>query len=256
MTTQPTTTENSKKCAFPPCNNTISASKNNKKYCSEGCRNKHGHQNRMVQTQTVITPGTTPLPFDKPAPKAEITAPKGVDFHVQYVFDAQKKEIERFENFYKEEREKRKKLFEEKEKLAKELQDLKTDLRIAEAGKPNGLSGFMENPFIKELAPHMGPVLAGIVAKALSPAAPPMVVDGVPDETAMWVNAQPAEVQSALRQLIHEIAKFGKPENILHVIDRMKNIIAKNQPFNAGNNNTSGTQVNNGPMKSSAAFGI
>jgi hypothetical protein len=206
------------------------------------------------QMSVVSTPGAAPLPlFDKPAPKAEISQPKALDFHVQYVFDAQKKEIDRWEKAYNEEREKRKKIFEEKEKLAKELLDLRTDIKVAEAGKPNGLSGFMENPFMKELAPHLAPVLAGLATKILSPGAMVTVgADQPQDETALWVNAQPPAVQSALRALIHEVARFEKPETILQVIERLRNIVAKNQPFTA----SGGTQVNNGPVKSSGTFGI
>lgn len=251
---------NVKKCAYERCGKEFTPLKSNKKYCTDSCRARDS-QRRQALNETggnptqVNAPGQTvfmsaPL-FDKPAPKAEISAPRGLDFSTQYVFDSQKKEIDRWEKAYNEEREKRKKLSEEKQKIEKELSDLKTDQRISELSKPGGLAGFMENAFVKELAPHVAPVLAGIMARVLTPATPIVPTGGevVNDETAAWVNAQSAEVQNSLRALIHEIAKQGESEKVMQAIERLRNILSKNQVF-------SNSTVGNGPVRGSGTFGM
>lgn len=223
-----------KTCEHKPCSKQFEANRKDKKYCSQACRTKDS----LLRAQVNSSPGSptevqTPKPqaelFDKPVPRMEISKPEGLNFQMQYVFDSQKKEIERWEKQFNEEREKRKKLAEEKAKLATELAELKTDQRIAEYAKPSGLAGFMDNPLIKEMSPHIGPVLAGIVERMLTPAPAiaPTTIDGVTDETAQWVTAQPAGVQNALRTLIAEVAKLAEPEKIIAALERFKNQLQK-----------------------------
>jgi hypothetical protein len=226
-----------KLCKFKPCSKEFEPKTKRAEYCSGSCR----AQDSVLRKATGLT-GVSPVIKTETSLKAmEIAKPTGMDLQTQYVFDSQKKEIDRWEKAYNDERTRRKAVEADKAKVAEELATLKTDKMIAEQSKPSGLAGVMENPLVSALMPHVGPALGNVLAKIMENTMLPKQMQGAPesDPAGEWVMKQPLEVQNGLRNLIGKLADLETPDKVLQALERFKNQLDHTKP------NTSGS----GPLK-------
>lgn len=252
-------------CALPGCENqfAIQDRGRHRKYCSANHRLKHHlilKEEKLknglgaVEEEPNERPATsfdvqTQIPFSLPQkktflenkqpPRMDISKPAAQDIHTQWVFESQRKEIDRWEKAYHDEVAARKKLHEENDKLRSDLAELKTDVRIKkmedEHRKPSGLQGFTSSMegFLNN--PHIGPHIGALVGKILGTVTGQL---GAPssDETAQaaqqimgWYQTQSHDVQQAFNDLINGIAGV-EPARLPQVLRQMVNSINANQP--------------------------
>lgn len=215
------------------------------KFCSSTCRHKaweksHGLGNTgATQTQsTSTTTATQPKTV-----RASIPVPTGLDPQSQVIFSMLQKDSDRWEEKYKEEKSESKKIREEKEKLEKELADLKHANEIASMKhtqeldsvrneKPSGLAGLADHPMVKELMTHLGPPLGELATfgvRKMTGGPPAMLGDAQElDETAQWVQSQSAETQQALRNLIAQLSQLQDEKVIQASIVRLISVLQGN----------------------------
>ena len=248
-----------KTCINPNCKKEFNSRRSIIKYCSVACSNQHKADKIKTALSGLKGPVTDAAPelFPKPAPVAEVKKektkvvmddvpartkttlmpPGNMDLQTQFVFTMLNKEVDRFEDAAKEQKQKAEKLLAENEKLREELAQLKTDQRIAEIesehAKPGGLQGFtqslsglLDNQFI-------GPVIAdtirgfmggGMRALATQPGADQLSETVV--EVLQWFSAQDATVQASFQQLVKALNAVQDKTRIPDLITRLVNIVS------------------------------
>lgn len=258
-----------RKCELPGCDVEFELKPTGKqqRYCCTAHRNKHlalkekelikiakgmgniepGAQEETAQvveekpaTQINMFPSLPPKKTfldEKEPPRASIPKPGAMDIHTQWVFENQRKEIDRWENAFNQEREARKKEHDEADKLRTELAELKTDRKIreieSEHKKPSGLQGFtstVESLLANEhIAPHIGAILGKLLGTGGAMGQLPAGVDEQAQQAAMqiinWYGAQQADVQTNFNELINAIATQVKPDQLAPTLLRLVNVI-------------------------------
>lgn len=172
MTTETTTEEKKRKpieanidreCL--KCGKHYKAKNSASKFCSDICRNTFNQSQKRK-------PNAAPLGSidDKsPAFPKPVAAPTFTDIpaHLKIGVDLLTKEAQRWEDAFKDERQKRKDLQAKFEAQREELAKLKVDHQIEaiQNAKPSGLNGLAENPLVLKLMDHAGPALGAWLAK-------------------------------------------------------------------------------------------
>jgi hypothetical protein len=162
---------------------------------------------------------------------------QGLSPQMAIAVDLLKQDSRRWEDLYKEEREKRKKMQGKYEETKDELVKLKVDHRIEsiENAKPSGLQGFSENPIVLKLVEHVGPALGALMMKfADGPTQGQLVgTDGQLDEVAQgqmndiikWMSELPVETRGVLYEVLHQLAQSKTIEILNDTLMRMRNIL-------------------------------
>lgn len=166
----------------------------NAKFCSVVCREKSRNQKRKAERLGNINqlPLTEPTSNEQPKTinqqpaketpikKVDIAIPNSLGDSATFIIKMVERDRDRFEKLYDSERATRKKLKEDKEKLEKEISDLKQshELEKIANAKPTGLAGLSDNPLVNKLIDHIGPALGKLAERMTEPAAPQMA--GIP----------------------------------------------------------------------------
>ena len=227
-----------KTCGF--CGNKFEAQSAKAKYCCDAHRNaawykaggKKGNLSGPDQSET-----HNPTIMSH----TEIEKPPGLDFNTQYIFDLQKKEIQRWEDSANEFRKKFETVKDAKDLLEKEFEKYKNEKQIEaiKGEKPSGLQGLAESPFIQQLMPDIGPALGQLMSRAIAPG--PGSPAGPGDPVAEAVIQQPEEVQNAFRELLNLLMTYQTPQNILSVIGKIKNLLKSGSTVHSNTFNPTGT---------------
>lgn len=224
------------KCNLPSCQHEFEPRKG-KIYCSNTCRSKAsiiknaGLGNLVpAQKEKENEPTRKPMQVDSPVLSQ-------LPVHAQFIIDQLKKETQRWETDFKEEREARKKLKEENRDLRNQLAEMKTEQKIKaieeEHKKPGALEGILDSP----LGQHLGPALGKLAERFVDAipmnagAATLTQVAGVSGEQneqvtqiSNWYIAQPAEVQEVFYKLVNDMA--GKqPDELKIKMKYIKNLL-------------------------------
>lgn len=178
--------------------------------------------------------------FTEPKQHRDLSIPSGLSPTALFIIDNLKEQRDDWKSEWREEREARRKLLSEKERLEKELRDFKHDRELSDIRneKPSGLSGLMESPVMKELTPHIGPAigefLMGIAKVGTSkmagmsvPGAAPGMA-GVPTDimsaTASWLSQVSEPTQQAFMQMMTPI--MGMDEQLaMYYLSNIINLI-------------------------------
>jgi hypothetical protein len=225
------TTPTTVKCALPTCGKEFEGRKG-KSYCSNTCRSKAS----IIRTSGLSGTGQVPM-FAEKEKETTATARKPTHINVSHgvsAIEAQllMKEVDRWEDAYKQERTRRKKREEELEKLKNELVELKTDQKIktieAENKKPSGLDGILESPLGQYIGPALGKLAERLVDAVPMGAAQLTGADASGNEAltqiANWFLAQAPDVQETFYHMVNEFA--GKsPDELKIKMGYIKNLL-------------------------------
>lgn len=213
-------------------------------YCSGSCsvkaarikRKSLGNIQPETFTQSAINlkpetqnPATkfidTPLP-KLPAP----TLPANADStSAQFMLQWLAKDRDRYETAYNSERELRKKLRDEKDKLEKEFEKYKYEQQLEKISnsKPSGLQGISENPLILKLAEHAGPALGKILERLAEPGAPQLA--GAENNAALsfaqWLATKQPETQQYLIKMLSALAQLPDEATLMQRISQIESIV-------------------------------
>ena len=162
---------------------------------------------------------------------------QGLTPQMQIAVDLLKQDARRWEQLYKEEKEKRKKISDKYETLREELAAIKVDNRIAEIEnkKPGGLEGLAENPLVLKLADHVGPALGALMMKLAdnTPSSALLRTDGQLDEVTQtqanemikWFVSLPQDTRGVVYEILTEWAGAKSIEVLNDTLQRMRNIL-------------------------------
>ncbi|HMG94354.1 MAG TPA: hypothetical protein VK589_30045 [Chryseolinea sp.] len=168
------------------------------KFCSSFCRGRYFR--KMKPTNTPTTSDTKPA-FDKPVQSITPTI-AGMPPHIQIAVDLLKKDSERMEKAYNEERDRRRKAETELQKLKDDVRDRehKKALEGLEEKKPDWFDRLanLPTPVLEQFAPVLGR-LAGMLVPGGEGAQQMAGVGGQLDEAQVqflsWIAALPEELQ-------------------------------------------------------------
>lgn len=212
------------------------------RFCSDLCRNRYYRQKASGAEQKQLN-GTGPAngigtvpEVPQPAPRSPVIketfsqATGDLSPAAQLMFQMLKKEAERWEDAYNKERDARKKLKEVNEQLRQKLAEIQTDIKIKEieSKKPSGLNGFLENPLVQQLAPHVGQALGKVIERLMTPALEG-ATSGQPDaqvtEIINWIGELPQDDRDAIYEILSAFAAAPSNEARSEMIARIKNLV-------------------------------
>lgn len=196
----------------PECGNEFT-SRSNKTYCSNSCRSKASMRRKFSTPNNMISnsnEGYMPL--------------NGLNPQSQYIIKHQEKEIQRWEDKYRDEQKKREKVEADNQKLRDELAEIKLDKKLSENAKPSGLSGFMESTFMQQIAPHIAPVIGEIARNIVLPITTGNGMEGL-NGIVQWLSGQSEEYQQQFFAMVQELSKIENPELALSTISKIKNFL-------------------------------
>jgi hypothetical protein len=215
------------------CKKEFEAKTEKARYCSSSCRARSSEQRRGLGNIDTSAPTSAPrsTPSDHRAPvmqKAAIPTPPGLDFATQMIFDMIKKESQRWEDAYNEQKKKNEKLTDEKAALQKEFTDFQhnTEKQKLIEAKPTGLGAIADSDFVKQLTPHLTPHIATFIGGLMNPELPQA------DEVALWLDKQPDDIKAAIRELLTGIATIADPAKMQATIGQLINVIQKGTTIN------------------------
>lgn len=225
-------------------------------YCSAACKSKQGRINKANSLN--MTPTTEEIKVTENAkvtPLQKVRPPKlpkaasdstvvvgtpifdGLTPQMQIAVDLLKQDARRWEQLYREEKDKRKKIADKYETLRDEVAELKVDHRIEaiENKKPGGLEGLAENPMILKLMDHVGPALGALMVKLVdnSPSSQLVGVDGQLDEITQtqanemvkWFISLPEDSRKVVYEILTEWAGAKSIEVLNDTLLRMRNVL-------------------------------
>lgn len=239
------------------CKTAFKSSRAKHSTCSNSCRSKLARQNR--KTSLNMTPEEEEKPrFAEMPPKAKVNGKMngnnchighsaavvgtpifhGLSPQMQIAVDLLKQDSRRWEQLYKDEKEKRKKVTDRYETLREEMASIKVDHRISEIEnkRPSGLEGFAENPMVLKLLDHVGPALGALMLKLGDGGAPSSQLigtDGQLDEITQtqsnemikWFISLPTDTRTMVYEILTELAASKSIEVLNETLMRMRNIL-------------------------------
>lgn len=238
-------------CELPGCSVEFTPNDSKQKYCTTAHRNKHLYlkkKNAGASMGNIVNPESaqsqsqeSAQAFTEPKQHKDLSIPSGLSPTALFIIDNLKEQRDDWKAEWREEREARRKLLAEKERLEKEIRDFRHERELSDIRneKPSGLSGLMESPVMKELTPHIGPALGeflmGIAKVGTSkmagmgtpvPGAPGMA--GVPTDimsaTASWLSQVSEQTQQAFMQMMTPI--MGMDEQLaMYYLSNIINLI-------------------------------
>lgn len=230
-------------CELPGCSVEFTPNDSKQKYCSTAHRNKHlyikkknrGTMGNIIDSESAQSPPQQPAQtFTEPKQHRDLAIPSGLSPTALFIIDNLKEQRDDWKAEWREEREARRKLLGEKERLEKEIRDFRHERELSDIRneKPSVLNGLMESPVMKELTPHIGPALGeflmGIAKVGTSkmagmgspiPGAPG--VAGVPTDimsaTASWLSQVSEPTQQAFMQMMTPIMSMDEQEAMYYL---------------------------------------
>lgn len=225
-------------CENPDCKREYEAHQSNSRYCSSACRSAAWKKNKSSAPQSIDEKETKQL---APAPAQLLT---GLTPQLQIAIDLLRKEGDRWEKSYNEERTRRKKAEDEVLKLKEEMlkKEHASALQGIENAKPdmidrmlNGLSN-LPAPIVEQFAP-----LIGRLGNLLMPSgsAPVEGVQGQLNEPQIqfinWINTMPPETQKNFMIAMAELSRFDeqKLNTVVGQINQflLQGTTMRSQPF-------------------------
>lgn len=238
-TTQPTPTYTCKQCGtdFTP-QYSMMQHRIDTKFCCDDHRKQWNAEHRKPRkpalgntqpTQPATSQATTFI--DTPLPKLPApTLPANADStSAQFMLQWLAKDRDRYETAYNNERELRKKLRDEKERLEKEFEKYKFDQQIEKISnsKPGGLSGLSENPLVMKLIDHVGPALGKIAERLAEPGAPQLA--GAENNAALsfaqWLATKQPDTQQYLIKMLNALAMLPDEATLIQRISQIESIV-------------------------------
>lgn len=225
------------------CGNDFNSVTRKAKFCSDACRNRYYREQQSAAAAQVKHLNGTSSPINGTVPEPPAPAPMSPVIKetfaqataaltpaAQLMFEMLKKEAQRWEDAYNKERDARKKLKEVNEQLRNELAEIKTDIKIKEieSKKPSGLNGFLENPLVRELAPHVGQALGKIIERMMTPGALEGTagqLDAQVNEIITWIGALPESDRNNLYEILTAFASAQSDQARSQMIERIKNLV-------------------------------
>lgn len=200
------------KCGYVGCSKEFEA-REGKKYCCGSCRAKASVYNKTQHTLgNIPAQETTPKQFGF---KPSFNMP--TDPASAFIIEQLKKERDRWESEYREEKATAKKLKEEKEALEKKIMTMENDQRIAqiENAKPSGLNGLLETPGGQKLLEICAPMIQRMIE---APTAAPAQMGGTPAGPAAlfetWFRKLGMSTQQTVWLMLQGLSNM--PETELH----------------------------------------
>jgi len=226
----------------------------NAKFCSVVCREKSRNQKRKAErlgniNQLPLTESTNQQPASNPKPEPKETPIKKVDIAIPntlgdsatFIIKMVERDRDRFEKLYDSERATRKKLKEDKEKLEKEISDLKQshELEKIANAKPTGLAGLSDNPLVNKLIDHIGPALGKLAERMAEPAAPQMA--GIPGGEqnpavafANWLATKTPGTQEYILKMLMALSQLPNEDVLIQRIAQIEQIVLSDYMRAAG----------------------
>lgn len=254
-----------KKCL--ECGDSFLAKLSTKKTCSDRCRwiynskirqaNALGGTEKPLEPEPEpkpITPLTTPLPSigsDSMPKPMTISSPKNMDIHTQYVFDSQRKEIDRWENAFRDEKVRRQKLKEENDKLRNELAEIKTNNRIRDIeasheDKPSMLGGLVQGlvsdpATLEKIMPHVTNFLGTVMTmfKGGTPSAPlvglaPGEENNLGEHIKVWYASQSENVQKTFYEMLVVFSMVKDPAQLHQMLVKILSLLKTGSAMGGG----------------------
>lgn len=222
------------------CGNPFTPKLNRAKFCSSACRAKHSRLHPSEASPQLFEG----IPEKKPTPapsSTQIVATMGaLPPHAQYIITSQEREINRWEENYREEKKKREaaetKLAELKDQIKEQehkaaLNGIESELK--KPGMDDKIMGFLQTPF--------GEKLGGLLLeKLISPAGPQLAgANGQLDasaqnqvaEIANWYSSLPEDLRAQVYSLLQQFAG-SKPETLPALLKRIQNLLKTGSTMN------------------------
>jgi hypothetical protein len=230
-TTEPITpTTITKACELPECGKEFQPSDSRHKFCSNNCRAK---ANRLGLTSKRSLGDTQPsnetsqsgdMKLTAPKVSKEVMIPADLSSNASFIIETLKEQRNDWKAEWQDERRERISLMKEKERLEKELADLKhtKEIELLKNEKPGGLQGFAESPFMANLLQHIGPAIGQFAMNQVhkNGGAPgyapqqndPGLGEGIStygQQFSAWMGTLPEAIQQNVWQLISVLIEIG-----------------------------------------------
>jgi hypothetical protein len=236
-------------CALPSCSSEFEPKDSKQKYCCTSHRNKHLYEKKKSMGSSmgnIVNPEAQQAAepsqaFTEPKQHRDLAVPSGLSPTAVFIIDNLKEQRDDWKAEWKEEREARRKLLAEKERLEKEIRDIKHEQQLSEIrnDKPSVLNGLMQSDVMKELTPHIGPAigefLMGIAKVGTSKLAGMAAVPGAPggmsgtspdimSATASWLSKVSEPTQQAFMQMMTPLMGMDE-QTAMYYISNIINLI-------------------------------
>lgn len=203
------------------------------KFCCDDHRTQWNatHRKPRLGNIQVDRPATSsqPASIEPPMPKAITPViPAGLSDSAQFMVQWLAKDRDRYETLFNSERELRKKLRDEKDKLEKEFEKYKYEQQLEKISnsKPSGLQGISENPLVLKLAEHAGPALGKILERLADPT--PQLA-GPENNAALgfaqWLATKQPETQQYIMKMLSALAQLPDEATLMQRISQIESIV-------------------------------
>lgn len=197
------------------------------KFCSSLCRGKYFR--KMKTASSLATEAKAEIKSAQPASITPVIT--GLPPHLQIAFDLLKKDSERMERAYNEERDRRRKVEGELQKLKDDTRDKehKKALQGLEEKKPDLLDRLanLPTPILEQFAPVLGR-LAGLLVPGGDVAQPIAGVGGQLDEGQLqflnWIATLPGELQKNFIGLLATLSNMDE-QQLTHTLSQFQNLL-------------------------------
>lgn len=211
------------------CNNPFTALKSNALFCSNTCRSK-------ASVKRTLLNGTESSESSSPSRAAIPMPPGATDPASTFIIDFLKKEVDKYEALYKEERSQRKDAKKKIDDLKEQIMKMDTDAKIAAQTAPQKgqLEGLADHPLTSKLMEHIGPALGELAmaaarkATASRPASPQALAgneDSVWGQFTTWLSRQPEDVQRYVAELMLAFTQVQGDAEVLQKLYQVREMI-------------------------------
>lgn len=228
------------------CNKEYKAIKPEGKFCSDACRGKHFRQGKRALNgthgQTQLFKSSTPKPVkSEPTLAPAINAEPiftGLAPHMQIAVNLLQKESKRWEDSFKEERTKRKKLEDEINTLKDKVRndEHRQALEGLENEKPSAFErvlGSIPAPIMEQIAPVLGQLLSRVMTpqNALQMGG----VEGQLDAQGQligWLTQLPEPLMKGVMGILAKLQAMTTPEELHKHINQINNLLTNGTTIN------------------------
>lgn len=241
-----------RKCGYSRCNVMFVPHDSSHKYCCDSHRALASRERRRsnignVSNANEATSDATPREpyFQPPTPKRDLPVPDGLSVSARFIIDNLKEQRDDWKRYWQEEREARKKLQDDRDRIERELKDYKHEVQLKEIreAKPSGLQGLTEGPMAPFIGPAIQEVLTGAAKMLTARMAPGQGapapgtfsgLEGPAAETmsmvASWLSSSAPEIQTLFADLMQSVIGAVESEQIAF----FTNVLRFMRPQNTG----------------------
>lgn len=213
-------------CGYEPCGKEYTYTLESSRFCSGKCRVAWNKEEKLKNATVPLAPMAKG--FDMQGLAGLQQALFAIPPHAQMMIDHHKKEADRWETVYNDEKKKR----ESAEQQYKELKDT-----TERADKPKGLQGFVQSnqEICLELVKTFGPTINKIMESKA-----PAQIAGAPDvdENAKlfleWLPKNSADTQGALWKLIQTLSQLEEPKLVFAISNILNYLNGNANPRQTG----------------------